>query len=413
MKFKLKLRKNVPLIYWILLLFVPIEAISGIMANYGSGAINIVGYSYRGIIILLYARKFLKKKYMKFSILTLLTLVGVICNGFFRQYGSLSADMMLFIRLLYFETLCLGVADDALNRKLTTTMFEDIMDKSAYFVIFVYLLSFAFGGGLITYTDSNTGYKAFFNSTNSLTCVLIIISSFQVFMFLRDNKKRNLFIYIIISLFLFLLGSKSGIFFWGLYLLYSFWPRASTKYLKRIIGIAIVLPMGAYVLLNKFASQVQDIIKRFLYFQNTSDSTLQFLLSGRNSLLMYAWNEFKNKLTIVDVLHGKGATNMQVVLGKASAWGAVKNVEMDIFDIFFFYGLIGIGITYGLSFYLYNKKLKRPFDGKKLMFWICIMFSILGGHVYMDSFGSTIISLVVGLNLCMDMNCNNKSFKGI
>lgn len=396
---KTKLEINRPIIYWILLLFVPIEAISGITANFAIGTINFIGYSYRGIIIAYCSRKFLKKRYIVFSLTTVVVFLGIIYNGLLRPYGSLSNDIMMFVRLLYFETLCLGVADDALTGRLNSECIESIFNKSSCFMIIVYAISLITGRGLTSYLDGNSGYKALFNSVNSLTCVLIVLSGFQLFVFLRDNKLKHAFLYLTLTMFLFLLGSKSGIVFWAIYLLFSLRPRLSKKYAQKIIGVIVLVLIGMCVILNRFSNQIMVIIARFAYFQKTSDSTLQFLLSGRSSLLRSAWTVFKDNLNIFDVLFGKGASNMQILIGRVSAWGITKNVEMDLFDIFFFYGILGLAITYGLTFFLYRRKLKQSVNGKEILFWICILFSILGGHIYMDSFGSSILSLVVALNL--------------
>lgn len=408
-RLEIKILKNMPIIYWLLLLFVPVEAISGMMANFSMGTINIIGYSYRGIIIIYYLRKFLKRTYVKFALMTALVLFGVICNGIIRQYGDFSGDILMFIRLLYFESLCLGIADDVLIGRLNIDNIEDILNKSAYIIIGIYALSIAFGSGLTSYADSGAGYKAFFNSINSLTCVLIVLSCFQLYLFLENNKKIHIALYLVLTSFLFLLGSKSGIFFWGIYLLFSLWPQLSMKYIKRIAFIIIFIPIGAYVFLNKFSTQFQDIIQRLMYFQSTSKNNLQFLLSGRNSLFVYALNEFNQNLHIFDIVFGKGASNMQMLIGHISNWGMLKNVEMDIFDIFFFYGVLGVMITYWLVVYFYKNSFKRGFDGKKVLFWICIVFSILGGHIFMDSFGSTILSLIVGLNLNVNLERQYKS----
>ena len=303
-RLEIKILKNMPIIYWLLLLFVPVEAISGMMANFSMGTINIIGYSYRGIIIIYYLRKFLKRTYVKFALMTALVLFGVICNGIIRQYGDFSGDILMFIRLLYFESLCLGIADDVLIGRLNIDNIEDILNKSAYIIIGIYALSIAFGSGLTSYADSGAGYKAFFNSINSLTCVLIVLSCFQLYLFLENNKKIHIALYLVLTSFLFLLGSKSGIFFWGIYLLFSLWPQLSMKYIKRIAFIIIFIPIGAYVFLNKFSTQFQDIIQRLMYFQSTSKNNLQFLLSGRNSLFVYALNEFNQNLHIFDIAFG-------------------------------------------------------------------------------------------------------------
>lgn len=385
--------------YWLLLLFVPIEAVGGVMANYGGGAVNAIGYIYRGTVILLFGKRILKKKNSRYLIASIILLLGILVNSVIRINSNLESDIMEFIRILYFESLVLGLVDLVRANKIPKAMLEMILKKSSILVMIIYAISLFFGKGLVTYTDAGTGYKAFFNSTNSLTIVLIILSSFHLMLFQRDGKKKDMIIYGIISVFLFLLGSKSGYFFWAMYLLYSYRPKSSIKYAKQIMLIAIVFPIGIYIFLNRFSTQINAIISRFIYFATSSSSNLEFLLSGRNNLLLSGWKGYLSNLNILDIVIGKGSYNMQIVIGQISNWGILKNVEMDFFDVFFCFGIVGLIVTYYLSIRTVLKGRKIRFDAEFVMFLMCIIFSVLGGHVFMDSFGSTIFALIIALNI--------------
>ena len=396
-----------------MLLFVPIEAVGGIMANHLQGAINIIGYSYRGVIILYYSRKFFKKKYFAFAIFSMVLFFSVMYNYLDRQYSSIAFDFISFIRVMYFVTLCIGVADDVLSGKLNYKFIESILDVSAYFVIIVYLLSLVTGSGLTNYMESSSGYKAFFNSVNSLTLVLIILSGFQLYSFIIGRGIHHLILYIIISVNLLLIGSKSGIFFWGIYLLFSLTHRLSKKYISKVISLSLVLLFGVVVFASCFSSQIEAIIGRFMYFHDTSESNLQFLLSGRSTLLSCAYRVYSEEIGVFDVLFGKGVSNMQFLIGMESGWGIIKNIEMDFFDLFFSYGLVSIFVTYGLVIFLCRMRKSHSLNERKIMLLICIVFSILGGHVFLDSFGSTILSLVLGMYLCSNSKMEINNFRHI
>ena len=390
--------------YLLLLLFVPIDAVSGIMANYSNGMTNVIGYLYRAIIIIYNGKTIINKSYCEYFIALGILLLGVLLNDVVRINSNFRYDILLFIRLLYFVTICLGVSWDIKKNKLRYDQIKDIMNKSTYLIITVYFASFAVGKGLISYSENGSGYKAFFNSVNSLTCVLIILSGFQLFQLFEDNRRKHLVLYGVLSLFLILLGSKSGIAFWGMYLVYTLLCNRihTVRHFRVLLLTVAAIPLGAVVLTLKFAEQIKAIIGRFTYFMGTSDSWIQFILSGRSDLLICGWKEYWNDFNLLDLFLGKGAYNMQVLIGHASMWGTLKNVEMDFFDIFFSYGLLGIVVTYGLVVAVYKQRKNRSSRALKVLFYICVFFSVLGGHIFQDSFGSTILALVLGLNLCWD-----------
>lgn len=398
MKINFRVLSNKSIIYWLLLLFVPIEAINGILTNYGNVTINYIGYTYRAIIILYYFSKFRKKKYFGFFMLLTLGLFGIVCNSLVQSNTNFTYDLLLFIRILYCVTICIGVSDDVETNKLSSNDIYDIFDKSAYLLLIIYLISIILGSGFISY-NGESGYKAFFNSINSLTCVCVVLSGFQIYQFFLTNRRKHLVLYILISLCIFLLGSKSGIVFWIIYLIYTLCVNLSIKGLKKIFLSTVVILIGGVILSNYFADEMQAIVARFLYFQGASSSNVEFMLSGRSTLLTYGYEVFNEKLKLWNVIIGKGAYNMQYLIGNISHWGYLKNVEMDFFDLFFFYGISGIALTYGLVFVLYKKNCNTKWnDGRKILLIICLLFSFLGGHIFMDSFGSTVLSLTLALN---------------
>ena len=98
--------------YLLLLLFVPIDAVSGIMANYSNGMTNVIGYLYRAIIIIYNGKTIINKSYCEYFIALGILLLGVLLNDVVRINSNFRYDILLFIRLLYFVTICLGVSWD-------------------------------------------------------------------------------------------------------------------------------------------------------------------------------------------------------------------------------------------------------------------------------------------------------------
>lgn len=293
--------------------------------------------------------------------------------------------------------MCLGIYEMLRTKKVKIEILIKVLNDSSIVMIIVYFLSIVTGFGRSTYGDS--GYKACFNASNSLTIVLVILAGFQLTLFFINKKKSKLIYFMILSIFIFLTGSKSGIVFLILFTAYMLRPKVNKVFLRKLVIVAGITVTLYYLLSHKFDLQMQAIIYRMTYFLKNSNSTIEYALSGRNNLLMAGWDAYKDNFTIVSLFIGNGSYSMHILIGKLSGWGILKSIEMDFFDIFFCFGMMGILSTYFLAIKTAGLRDLRKYNISPVyfLFWMCIVFSILGGHVFMDSFASTLLGLLTAV----------------
>lgn len=392
----MKIRINKSIEFWLLVLFVPIEAINGLLLNYIGMSFSPVGYLYRIVLILFYVKYLLKSKYLKYLLAFILMITGVVINMVIHPYSSFGTDFGQLFRILYVIVLCIGIHEKIDTGRVSANTILGTIDTSAVFMIVIYLLSILTNSGITTYAEG--GYKAWFNASNSLTLVLVILSGVELTLYFQNKKKYNLIKFLIMDMFIFLAGSKSGIVFLIMFMIYMFWPKFNVIFLKRLLAIALIAVTLYFVLSRIFNTQMMAILNRMTYFIGNSDSKVQYLLSGRNDLLFYGWKAFVECFNPSSIIFGNGTYNMHILIGRMSGWGIEKNIEMDFFDIFFEFGVLGLFSTYWLTLKLVGIRKMNKMSPVYMLFLICILFSILGGHVFTDSFGTTILSMIAALS---------------
>lgn len=393
----MKIKINKSLEYWLLILFVPIEAVNGFLLAYSKMTYSPVGYVYRLLLILYFGKACLRKPYSKYLLYFVLLISGVFFNVIMQPYSSIAFDLGMILRILYSAVMCLGIYEMLRTKKVKIEILIKVLNDSSIVMIIVYFLSIVTGFGRSTYGDS--GYKACFNASNSLTIVLVILAGFQLTLFFINKKKSKLIYFMILSIFIFLTGSKSGIVFLILFTAYMLRPKVNKVFLRKLVIVAGITVTLYYLLSHKFDLQMQAIIYRMTYFLKNSNSTIEYALSGRNNLLMAGWDAYKDNFTIVSLFIGNGSYSMHILIGKLSGWGILKSIEMDFFDIFFCFGMMGILSTYFLAIKTAGLRDLRKYNISPVyfLFWMCIVFSILGGHVFMDSFASTLLGLLTAV----------------
>jgi|GEM_PF-4703517 hypothetical protein len=252
------------------------------------------------------------------------------------------------------------------------------------------------------------GTRGFFNAGNDISTLTCIIAAF-VLSFTWGKSKIKFFGYLIYFFFLaFLLNTKASIV--GLVMitvLLIYFPTIKNVVTKSIVkirdlkmvfinGFLIVLLFGI-ALLYSIKSNFWD---RYLTFYNQfkNDSILTFLLSRRDVFVKNGLDFSNENFSFLNYIFGYGTGDFLMELG--------KRAEIDPFDLFFFYGIIGVILIYYLFLKMIYKSLKckdYPVDKLQLnrgLFAsnVFLLFtSITAGHV----FTSVIICIFLGVTNAM------------
>lgn len=239
--------------------------------------------------------------------------------------------------------------------------------------------------GLGTKSYSDIGSKGYFYAANELSGLLLLFCPCALYYIGRKYSLSSIRYYASIAIFLLtvlLLGTKSSIISYVISsfvvsrLLISDKKSCLRLYLFGLVIATIIILLG-YRLLDSLG-----FWERWAFFYDKG-GILYLFLSGREGY----WLEEKS-----DLLEG-GISNIIMGLGEA------RTVEMDIFDTFLNYGVLGIIIIYSFFFYLLYKAYQKRNQNSwaKVVLFINVMLIIassLSGHIVFSGMAGPFIALV-------------------
>lgn len=247
------------------------------------------------------------------------------------------------------------------------------------------------GIGVSSYGFEDTfGQKGLYASGNALNIYLGTALSIAL---LKINKTRmDLLKILVLMASIVLLGTKTAfLFFLFSILLYI---RTKPNYVRFLIVFSLIAVIYVYgdIIMNILSGVYDVIIYRF----NIRTDFITFITSGRNNYIIDAFEEFfKSSIWPIRFIFGGGA-----FLSFRSSYYpgmAYDTLEMDLFDIFFMYGLIG-AVAYLLLFYVILKKSYKKSFILFVLFGLFIFHSLLAGHVVFDG-----LPIIAGLVLYLMM----------
>ena len=229
------------------------------------------------------------------------------------------------------------------------------------------------------------GSKGYFYAPNELSGLFAILCPCMLFYVGRKYSLSSFKYCFILGVFLvsvFLLGTKSSIISCtiSIFFISGLLVKSKRNYIRLyLLGfvIAFVIIFIGYLFLDSFG-----FWDRWAFFYDKGGLQL-LLLSGREEY----WLEEKSEL-----LDG-GIGNIIMGLGEA------RTVEMDMFDAFLNYGIVGLIVVYSFFFFLlykaYHYRLINSWA--RVIFFIDVMLLIassLSGHIIFSGMAGPFIALV-------------------
>lgn len=258
--------------------------------------------------------------------------------------------------------------------------------------------------GNITYHNSNFGNKGFFNATNE---VGLIISTLYVFA-IDDIYKKGLSIKTVTKALMiicasFMIGSKVGMFM-PVIITIIYLIKGITNYKQKekfVKSISVLIIISSCLIIILFNDMIVDFINRQIYFTKIySDrgifTGLSVLLSGRDEILINMHSILMNsKYLIMHLLFGFGIEVKGFLL--SSVLNKRYLIEMDFFDAFYSYGIIGIFIIYS---YFINTFIKyKAWNDNSFKYTISFInisiMSFISGHVLWGAMAGTFLAIII------------------
>ena len=403
------IEKNIVKVIVIFLFAGPfLDLVTSILINFLD--INLtIGIMIRGLFLafILYYSIFItkskNKKQINIIIGIVLTYMLIHSTYTFLNKELFMTEAQNIIRIFYFPLLMLGLFNVFTDKR------EEVNYSKYFFYIFMtYLLLVlipnVFNIGLDSYEIAKVGSIGLFNSANEVGAILAILLPFTIHELLK-LKNIILKILIIFSIgYVFLtIGTKAPLI--ALVLVIMFFiikyiieciKKKETKKIA-IISTLFVVAITASVLIFPKTSFYQNIRIHLDYLEIDNISEVitdfhvidHFIFSERLSFLEAEMNNYKEANAIEKFIGIGSATNTER-----------KNVEIDIFDIFFSIGIIGL-IVYIIPI---GYAFKKTTNTKKVdSIWLCsfiliILFAMLTGHILVKP-SVSIFAVIIMLEL--------------
>ena len=254
------------------------------------------------------------------------------------------------------------------------------------------LIPYILGMGFYTYADplGYRGSRGFYYAGNDITVVMMLILPILLCSWMEKKGKNGLWDYLraaaaaLCVVAMIIIGTKTSFVtlavIGGVMLVYAIidvFRAKSPAMLLRFAAVGILAAMAFFLIsLTEAdpAATVKDTVAATGQYAETGDAQ-QVVLSGRTTYLIMAWHDFLETLPL----------SAFVGVGRA---GQFKIIEMDLFEVFLYYGVLGTasmlwlylsqGIRVVIDFF-------RAFSFRGLAccvaLGLCVGFLTLAGHV--------------------------------
>ena len=389
MKIKLKrFHTKYKIDYWLITITPIVDTINGLfLLKHGATEISI-GTVYRLLLLIYVIVKLCKKRALIIQFLPLLYFpVGGIIRGGDNLFGcfTYAAKWLLPLALILYY----GFSKK--NKNDIKSCLIRAIDFWSVFVPISLIIEYVFKLGQVSYYDA--GFKGLYYSTNDIALVLIVCFIYTLWKTLNIDN-RNVIWCMLCFISIVILSTKSSLIFAFISLIYMLIASKKIKIYQLISVVLILVVVWGFA---NSGSQLNDLLDRYsnmwvgTYGNSWINRFLVFATSGRTSRISTYFNEI-NK-------HGVFVLNL--FLG----WITPDNahvIEMDWHDLLCQYGIIGFLIC----FFEYGSLLVKC-KIKSQPFWyiimVCLIYSILAGHVISGAFSGTTLALVFSL-LLLDTN---------
>lgn len=377
-----------------------VDAVNGYVIGQGASGGLTIGIIYRIALVALCIALFVDYPMDKEMLVVFCLLIAFVIIPHMLDLTSisfLSMTVKLVLPILLIETFRNIVQKNPLMADWPSRL----VSIWTYMFVLIFLGSYVLNIGYYTYEAESTGYKAFFEAQNSLVCALLFLFVFSTKNVFEAPKFTDFVKWLLLLACLFLTGLKAA-YLMSVVVVAIFFISSRISIMKKAV-IATVICLCAVSLCIIFSAELESVISRW-FFHMTNRDFISFATSGRTDRIPYVFQFLNTEAGHAFwPLFGSGES-----YSVAIPHGYVA-IEMDLPDIFFQFGIMGLAtILYCyLSRYIWAPR--RSFAWM-LSFWIIALLSIFSGHVLESGLGGMVLAVAVwGLY----GNCDNKAEKSM
>jgi len=262
-----------------------------------------------------------------------------------------------------------------------------------------------------------SGWFSSGNAIGALLCVLFPISMYNAF-YNKDNRKLSIILFIMIGLFLVLLGTKVGLLGYFLtFVFYLFYRiiNVGKKKLDFPLKFIMVMFVISLILLPHFPAYKNIVNQYNTYTNNGSENAVNDIIFSDRDKYTQSYNNLSKKESkinkIKDAVIGRSYINNNHIL----------IVERDFIDIKNMYGFYGLLLLFAPLLIVVLKIIKTIFinlkkvlsDERTVFCFISVMLTFavayISGHTLISPSASTFLSLVIAFLPISALRCIEKS----
>lgn len=317
-------------------------------------------------------------------------------NTIFEMFEEIVFDT----KFVYGISFIVLISSTVKQGKITKDILRENTIKSTVLLASILILTTLANLNVGSYGD--IGSRGLFIEINAISASLLIGLGLQLDVYFGDlYSRRNFFRVAILLIGLFLLGTKASMLF-SIFLISYFIFREifSRKILHSMLAIFIGTLIIIFMIYYFTYGNGVEIIERLVYFKDRMDF-ISFIFSGRNQTLKNIFSFWISR--IYNIVLGTGYNNgsysiKYLIDGRGS-------IEMDFFDIYYFYGgIIGTIVLFIFvklffkSIIGFIKNKDKSLKSYNLVYIIAIICTMFGGHVIFSPLASGYFAVTFILN---------------
>lgn len=354
----------------------------------------------------------------KKAVLTALPMIAAFLLSVFSEYHRLHAvhlmtDAQYFAKFFYNVLILFVYAayfrSCSADREALLTRFRRMLCIVSFILVAGILIPYIFHIGFFTYADrfGYRGFRGIYYSGNDITAVLMLVTPITLCNYLaisrREKQSFKTWAFyglppVLSTLCLLLVGTKTAYMALGililLALLYSIWRK------RRVQGDRAVLCIGVYLLSVLLSMGLLSLLARQSVMATILNSIGGFNKAANESMQTLVLSGRQTKLREAAALYGQGGVLTWLFgLGRGSV---TRVIEMDVFEVLFYYGVFGavcmlwlyckLGFSFLRSFF---KHIDFQTLGAFVSLGTCVCYFVIAGHVLFSVTSGFFFSLTV------------------
>lgn len=374
-----------------------IDTLNGLFLQLPLGVLYKLGLCGLLFVVAIIKGRF-KKKYIYIMLFSALYISFSIIVNIVLGFKLINSDYpikLIFNIVLY----CLLMNELQTNRMNGDSIYH-ILNNSSWLLIACFLFPYLLGVGNRVY-GNEMGYKAFFISQNELALIISVLVFFSAYKLIYRINIRNVINIALLFLCGILLNTKTTIITCILAIGMWILPIIARSKFKVKLSAVLVMIIGLFVFRNRLIMAISNSYDRYslLLTRHYEGSALTGVLSARNYYLKDALENLNGSHTVLRGVIGNGFCSDILV-------------EMDLCDIFFYLGTVGLIATIVFLFIIFKKSCKMSKKDNSLIrpvsFVTIVALLTLAGHVLFMSMSGCFFVLYVCFLTMYERNPKNE-----